>query len=166
VTLPAFDAGLPAVSNRCAVPDAGRLGLLNVRFVAAEYPLMAPGLTLVRQEGTTWIYENQAWRPRAWLEGGQAEVTDWTPNHIEVRVSGPGRLVMSEVAYPGWQADIDDQPAAIAVEHGLLRAVDLGPGAHTVVFTFRPLSVSAGAGLTALGLAGLALLWRRERRPA
>jgi hypothetical protein len=166
VTLPAFDDALPAVANRDAVPDAERLGLLNVRYVAAEFPLAASGLIYVRQEGTTWLYENQDWRPRAWVEGGEADVTSWTPNRIEIRATGPGRLVTSEVAYPGWQARVDGQPVAIEVAHGLLRAVDLGAGTHEVVFTFRPLSVYAGAALTVLGLVGLAGLWWRERRAA
>ena len=39
VTLPPFETGDPDTDNRGAVPDARLLGLLNVRFVAAQFPL-------------------------------------------------------------------------------------------------------------------------------
>ncbi|MBI3158867.1 MAG: hypothetical protein HYZ26_04640 [Chloroflexi bacterium] len=57
VTLPPFD-GDPATANAAYTPDAQRLGELNVRYVAAEFPLEAEGLTLVRQFGATYVYEN------------------------------------------------------------------------------------------------------------
>ena len=90
----------------------------------------------------------------------------WTPNRIAVTATGPGRLVLSEVAYPGWRARVDGQPAPIAIEYDLLRAVDLAAGTHTVVFTFEPVSVYAGAVITLLSLGGLALVLWRERRAA
>jgi hypothetical protein len=166
VTLPAFSDGLLATANREAVPDARLLGLLNVRYVAAAFPLAAADLTLVEQHGATWLYENSAWRPRAWIEGGAAEITAWTPNRVAVIVTGPGQLVLSEVSYPGWQVRVDGQAAALAEAEGLLRAVDLPAGAHRVVFSFVPLSGYAGVALTALGLAGLVALGWRERRAA
>lgn len=57
VTLPPFD-GDPASANAAYTPDARLLGELNVRFVAAEFPLQAQGLSLARRFGSTYIYEN------------------------------------------------------------------------------------------------------------
>ncbi len=167
-TIPAFIDGLPAVANREAVPDAGRLALLNVRYVAAEFPLAAPGLELAQQFGMTRVYENRDWRPRAWLaDGAAAKVMLWSPNRIEVAATGPGRLVLSEIAYPGWQVSVNGVPAQLVTEHDILQAVDLPAGPQWVVVAFRPVSVYLGAALSALGVGGLlALLWRARRQAA
>jgi CBS domain-containing protein len=164
VTIPAFNEGELVTANRDAVSDPALLGLLNVRYVASEFPLTVTGLEPVTTIGTTFVYENADWRPRAWVEGGIAEVVTWTPNRITVAATGPGRLVLSEVAYPGWRARVDGEPALIVTAHDLLRAVDLPGGAHEVVFEYRPASVYVGAGLSLLGVVCfLALLWRDRR---
>ena len=165
-TIPAFRDGLPAVANREAVPEADRLGLLNVRYVAAEFPIAHPRLALVQTYGLTRVYENRAWRERAWLaDGTAADIARWSPNRIEVTATGPGRLVLSEVAYPGWQVTVNGRAATLLTEHDILQAVDLPAGPQRVVFSFRPFSVFLGATLSALGCVGLlGLLWRG--RPA
>jgi hypothetical protein len=166
VTLPAFAEGDVATANRLAVPDAMRLGLLNVRYVAAEFPIEAAGLSQVATFDTTRVYENAAWRPRAWIVDEPIGDIVWTPNHIMLTATGPGRLVLSEVNYPGWQARVDGRRVPIVTEHALLRAVDLPAGEHTVEFDFKPISVFAGAGLSLAGVAALAaVLWRERRLP-
>lgn len=164
VTLPRLDGPEPAVANAGAAPDAERLGLLNVKYVAAEFSLAAPELRLAQTFGRTRVYENLAWRPRAWMDtGAPAAVVSWSPNRIVIRAEGPGRLTLSEINYPGWQAAIDGAPAGLETVAGLLRGVAVPAGPHTITFDFRPPSVFWGLGLTALGLAGLAgvLRWTR-----
>ena len=162
-----YSTSVPAIysNNPAQTPavDARLLGQLNVKYVAAAFDLSAAGLSLIGQFGTTRIYENEFARPRAWLEGGRAAVTDWSPNRISIAATGPGRLVLSEVVYPGWQARVDGRLAPIETVAGLLRGVDLGPGAHQVVFEYRPVSVTIGALLIGLGLAGVAGIWLRKR---
>jgi hypothetical protein len=164
VTVPAFDDGPPAVANRDAVPDAERLGLLNVRYVAAAFPLDAAGLRRVQQFGATYVYENEHWRPRAWVEGGSVEAIEWSPNVVRLMATGPGRLVLSEVAYPGWRATVDGQAVSIETAHEVLRSVPLAAGKHVVEFVYRPQSVYLGLALAVLGLAGTAVLFWRGRR--
>jgi hypothetical protein len=74
--------------------------------------------------------------------------------------------VLSDVIYPGWQVSVDGRPAELAsAEGGVLRAVEIGPGAHEIVFAFRPARVYLGGTLTAVGLAALAVtIWRGRRR--
>ena len=122
VTLPAFESDSPdvpldvATANADATPDARLLGYLNVKYVAAEFPLAAPGLRLAQTFGRTRVYENTVVAARArvlasvnlsGVEAGQAEIQDWSPNRIEVQAEGPGHLILSEIVYPGWEAWVD-----------------------------------------------------------
>ncbi len=163
VTLPPYRNGDPAEDNRDYRPDPTALGLLNVRFVVAAYDLSVDNLVLRAQIGQTRIYENLAALPRAWLQPpgsllGQdvrdVEISSYAPDRITVRASGPGLLVLSEVAYPGWQVSVDGRPAHIQTVAGVLRGVELTVGEHSVEFVFRPWSVYVGLGLGMLAWAG------------
>lgn len=150
VSIPAFATGNPERDNRNFRPDTQRLGLLNVRYVLSSFPLDSIGLIERWFEEGIYIYENQFFRPRAWVEQGDkvvssAKILDHSnPSHISVQAEGPGLLVLSEVIYPGWQVRIDGQRAEILAYQGLLRAVDLPEGSHQVQFDFRPSSLYQG----------------------
>lgn len=80
---------------------------------------------------------------------------------IQVEMSQPGFLVLTDTYYPGWQATVDGEPAKIQAANHAFRAVELSPGDHTVVFRYAPLSFRLGAGITlgaALLLGAVALL--------
>ena len=51
-------------------------------------------------------------------------------------------LMVHEVYYPGWVAEIDGQPARILRANVLFRGVEVGEGRHIVVFRFEPFSLS------------------------
>ncbi len=149
VTIPPFSSGDPARDNAARTPDARRLGLLNVRFVAAEFDLHAEGLRLVRRFGRTRLYENAFALGPAWVQPPQAapgegarslppQAVQWSPNRVRLRASGPGLLVLSEIAYPGWRVRVDGAPAALLLPAGLLRGVLLPAGEHTVEFSYTP----------------------------
>lgn len=97
-----------------------------------------------------------------------ARILDDKPERvaIEADLDQPGYLVLSDAWYPGWQAEVNGEPAAICRADLLFRAVPLGPGEHLVVFTFRPRSQAVGGVLSAVGLAVLlvapGLLFRRS----
>jgi hypothetical protein len=67
VAIPPFPdiGGLDAF--RSTVPDARLLGLLNARYVVADFPLQVAGLTLDRQIGPTYVYRNDRVLPRAFV---------------------------------------------------------------------------------------------------
>ena len=148
----------PEIREAAARPDLEQLGLLNVRFLAADFALESSGLNTVAAFGDTILYENPLVRPRAWMETGRVENMVWTPNRITLSVDSEtgGRLILSEVMYPGWSVSVDGDVVLIETAFGVLRSVTLLPGKHRVVFAFRPTSVYVGAGLAGLGWLALA----------
>jgi len=176
VTLPPFANGDPQQDNAAYRPDPRLLGLLNVRYVLSDYDLPVEGLVLRERFGSTRIYENLDFRPRAWVQSATdtsaaviqpAVLNEWGVDRIVVKVDQPPvdsaqmdesrLLVLSELAYPGWQVSVDGKDADLMTFDGILRAVEIGPGSHQVVFTYRPLSVYAGMLLFLIGLSWLFL---------
>jgi len=88
------------------------------------------------------------------------------PDKITLTGIAAGILVLADLSYPGWTASVDGHPAPILAADGYLRAVALSPGAHRVEFRYRPVSFSAGAALSLLALAALAVLLLRGPGPA
>ncbi len=70
VTIPPFDSADPDLDNLGYSPDPNLLGLLNVRYVLAEYDLPVDGLWLRARFGETRLYENVEAKPRAWVQAG------------------------------------------------------------------------------------------------
>ncbi len=71
---------------------------------------------------------------------------------IEVELAAPGYLVLTDAWYPGWGATVNGEPALIYRADVLFRAVAVDAGPHRVVFTFRPVSLRIGAGVSLAGL--------------
>lgn len=207
VTIPNFGNGPLKTALQDAQPNLRLLGLLNVDYLAAAFPINAPGFTLETSVDGVFIYRNPQARPRAWLarqaipiepdwltqlanlpdladtvlvedfagSGGQCpppapgelppvQITRYTANTIEARASiaAPGWLVFSEMWYPGWEAEVNDQPQPVARVNGLLRGVCLPEsGQAQVTLTYRSRSVrwggwlSAGTAVLLLGRLGL-----------
>jgi hypothetical protein len=102
---------------------------------------------------------------------GTATITEYTPDVVRIATEGDGGvLVLTETWAPGWQAEVDGEPATIHRVDGAFRGVALEPGAHEVVFRYVPAFTYAGFAVLLLGLAGTALavvlLRRRERGSA
>jgi len=157
IPLEGYDVVLPPLSQdgNPGTPNAAALGQFNVYYVVSQTAVEADGLIQVQKFDQTRIYRNLLVQPRAWVE--QSSLADLPvqdvivrPNIITVRADGPGKLVLSEIAYPGWQARVDGQSAQM-LEHGISRAVNLGPGTHLVEFVYRPASVLIGLGLFLVG---------------
>jgi hypothetical protein len=142
----------PGIVESASRPNTTQLGLLNVKYLVSAIPLLSPGLQTVQKFGDVMVYLNPNFHPRAWLDNGQVTVTSWSPDRITLTSDGQaGTLVLSEIMYPGWQAWVDGQPAAIGTVEGLLRSVVVGEGKHEVVFEFHPLTVYIGAGVAGVG---------------
>ena len=165
VTLPPFPTGDPR-KDWGPVLDAERLGRWGVGVVVADYTVTATGLAEEPSTNGTHVYRNLSVRPRAWVEQTDgawvaASTFTRTPNRVEVRVTGPGRLVLSENPYPGWTATIDGLPSRVESTPDGMRSVRLPSGEHSVQFDFRPWSVYAGAAISLLAALTLVILWLR-----
>ena len=65
-----------------------------------------------------------------------------------------GLLVLSDTYYPGWEADLDGKPVEILRANGVMRAVAVPTGTHTVRFRYEPRSLQLGAAVSLSCLAG------------
>jgi hypothetical protein len=63
---------------------------------------------------------------------------------------------------PGWQVEVDGEPATLLRGNGIYRAVRLAPGAHEVRFRYRPLQFLAGLTITLVTALVLLLACARE----
>jgi len=80
----------------------------------------------------------------------------------------PCLSVLTDLDYPGWEARVDGEPAAILRVNGLFRGVVLSPGEHRIVYRFVPRTLTLGlwAALAASVLAAASWVFERRRRAA
>jgi len=103
---------------------------------------------------------------------GTAVINRYEAEEVRIRTNSARNtmLVLSDTAYPGWQATVDGVASPIYVADGLFRAVFVPAGGHEVEFRFVPQSYGVGRWITAVGLllttlavAG-SLAWRSQNR--
>jgi len=209
VTLPAFigaqkDEDLPTALKDIQ-PNAALLGLLNVKYIAAAFPITQPDLIERAMFSTTHVYENARVLPRAFLvnridvadspeaanawlsqhdvtssavvEGlplpiewpvpaGKVAVIDQTADHILLKTTGSGWLVLSEVIAPDWEARLDGTRVDVFPTDLALRGVYVPWGDHTITFDYQPRRVYAGVLISVLSVVaiGAAMLLKRYRK--
>lgn len=101
---------------------------------------------------------------------GEAHLLIETANRLLIQVEAPtaGWLVVADTWYPGWEAQVDGEPAEILPADGVFRAVPVPAGAHQVTLVYQPVAFRIGALLSLLAwLTAGALayrLWRVVRR--
>ena len=83
---------------------------------------------------------------------------------VEAHCDKPCLSVLTDLDYPGWNAEINGEPAPIIRANGMFRGVALTPGKHRIVYRFEPGSLRLGLGLALLATAGAGWAWRAERR--
>ncbi len=103
--------------------------------------------------------------------GGESEVVvvEYLPERVVLRVSSdsPGLLVMTDALYPGWQATVSGEAAALIPANGLFRGVFVPAGEHELIMTYESAGFSVGALLSAAGwlavVVGLVWVWAARR---
>jgi hypothetical protein len=88
VTLPPFPPDRPpSEAFRDTRPDLRLLGLLNVEYLAAAFPIKDAGLALLAEIGGVFIYRNAYTLPRAWIASPV-----WVPTWTETGADWAGQL--------------------------------------------------------------------------
>lgn len=111
-------------------------------------------------------------RPRP-PAAGAARIASYEPERVELRATAarPSLLVLNDVHFPGWKAELDGREVPIERVNFLMRGVRLPAGTHRVVMRYEPASYRAGLLVSLLALVGLAgavaadLVRRRRGRP-
>lgn len=99
---------------------------------------------------------------------GIATIQNEETNQIDIQVESksPGWLVLSDVWYPGWRANIDGEAAEIFRANYLFRAIKIPPGEHVVSFVYQPIWFAMGLAasmLTCLILMMVVVILKRMR---
>ncbi len=71
---------------------------------------------------------------------GQVEQVAYRLNHVTIktRQDGNGFLVLNDTYFPGWTVTVDGKEREILKANHYYRAVQLGPGEHTLEFDYFP----------------------------
>ncbi|MEC7557013.1 MAG: YfhO family protein [Planctomycetota bacterium] len=176
--------GVRATSEQVAwLQRAGVTHLLTRRPLdTADWPVTLiesfasdPFLQVAYQGGDQrlnfFLYRLDGSRGRlSWLkaaDGLSAEITGYTANQVTATVESTrgGRLVLTDLAYPGWSVRVDGEAVESVRVEGMYRGVDVPPGSHEVTWDYRPTSVIVGAVLSGVSLAllvGACLVGRRR----
>lgn len=182
-TFHGYQLTIPPVDGN---PNAHLLGLMDVGIVVSNAPLKDERLQFIEFTDKLFIYRNTADAGPAYLvqpnpRGNPPTLAELqtmpgavTPirlsreeDRFTVTASNPAFLVVADPYYPGWQATVDGHPVSVSRIYGVLPAIKLTPGSHTVVYRYAPTADYTGAVVSGLGLllviAGLILSWTRWR---
>ena len=117
----------------------------NIRYVAnANEEIEAVGKINLRHEAVAdKKFEEALGKSAANNNNAVASLKKYEPNELtyEVQSEKGGIVVFSEVYYPGWTATVDGQDVPVGRVNYILRAINVKPGQHSVVLTFKPQSV-------------------------
>jgi hypothetical protein len=85
---------------------------------------------------------------------GDVQVESYTPNRIELRThsAGDAFLVTADSWYPGWQAEIDGQPANLYPTDVAFRGLPVPAGDHRIEMRFAPKILWRSGVVSALAL--------------
>lgn len=103
VTIPHFGDAPLDIALKNVEPNLRLLGMLNVDYLAAAFPMPWPGLRLEQEVDGTYIYRNAEALPRAWVaHQARSPETDWLaqleslPNLADIVVAESDRPLNDE----------------------------------------------------------------------
>jgi hypothetical protein len=159
--------GVPGTLPRAAVVGAQRVAAgEGAQLLSVLDPEFDPRRTVVTGTPLPGLTDGPGRE-----EAGTARITAYEPERVvvEATASRPAELVLSDLHFPGWTAEIDGRETDLHRVNYLLRGVTLPAGEHTVEMRYEPGSFRAGWIISLLALAAVAAtalvgLRRRGRR--
>jgi hypothetical protein len=79
---------------------------------------------------------------------------------LHARMSCQGMVILSDVFFPGWRAEVDGHVTPIYEVNKAMRGVIVTRGDHIITIRYQPASALAGGLLSLIGVAG-AISWGR-----
>ncbi len=145
--------------NPGALPRAGVVGSQRVvpgdegQLSAVLDPAFDGRHTVVTPESLSGLANAPVRRP-----AGSARIVGQADERMSVRASArrPAALVLTDLHYPGWKAEVDGRPAELHRVNYLLRGLALPPGRHRVELRYEPGSFLAGRLVSLVALLALA----------
>lgn len=100
-----------------------------------------------------------ALQPPANPANDRVTIVDHAADEIRITTESDSAslLLMSEIVYPAWEATVDGEPVEILTADGLIRAIAVPAGSHTIVARFDSSSLKLGLAITATTLLGIVL---------
>jgi len=100
---------------------------------------------------TVTLYKNSTAFRRAYLvnssnkkiSNATTHIISSSPNRVEVAVSTPvsGRLILTDMYYPGWTVWVDGKSAILSPYKKIMRSTEVGVGNHLILYLFTPYSI-------------------------
>lgn len=109
-------------------------------ITAPEYNLNNPRLNLVHKGEDMWIYANELFKGRAYLEkGGRVEINKYANNQVVLTAFAKekGDLILQDQSYPGWEVYINGIRKELQPTD-LFKTVEIERGVNQVVFIYDP----------------------------
>jgi len=147
---PAFLVPLSGVE---AIPDESK------QLIRVKDPAFDPEHQVVVSEGPSSTAE-----PRGNEKRIEWRSTENDSFELDVTTSDPSVLVISQIDYPGWNADVDGKPAPIVRANYAFPAIFVSAGSHHVRFSFEPDTFKVGLALSVVAVIVLAVLATRGIR--
>ena len=154
-----------SAQQNVAIPNPFAMGnawfVDRLRYVdSAQAEIDALGqIDLHREAVADKQFEALLGQPSATDSAATVAISSYEPNELKyvVKSQNGGVLVFSEIYYPGWTATVDGQPVELGRVNYVLRAMRIEGGAHEVVLSFFPRSISVTETIAYVALAILAL---------
>jgi len=172
-----YQLHIPRYDGPQVQPNATLLGWMNVSVVVSRRPMTDPHLALVGKVNGVFIYKNTVDAGPAYLvsPGSNEDAPSLAsmqrlnvPVHTITQApeqetytfasSTDAYLVLATPSFPGWAAKLDGHDAPIQQVDSVLPAIKVGPGTHTLSYSYAPSSVRIGAILSGIGLLAV-LAW-------
>lgn len=160
----AWEAPQPSVDTLPSgqkLRDLAVLRSLNVKWIVTHGEPLHPEWRLVARDGSGALYEDPGALPFASAtEGAALEWRRTAAHRIEatVRSERPCRVVLREMAWPGWSARREGREVPILEEQGLMMALEAPAGTSLFSLSYTPPGGALSVMLPGQGF-GWLLLW-------
>ncbi len=152
-----------------ALTDLDLLREIGVMWLFVPWAMRPPFVEVARVENVL-AYRVPGALPMAYVRTREGAIVpprtlalDASQSRVAVATRSGGLLVLTQNDARGWSVKVDGRPADKKLVRGVFRAVEVPAGQHQITWIFRPLSLTAGAIVTALAMLWLALGVRAHR---